>query len=122
MCGDFDGLAWHQRFDTPQGFSHQLLAEPGAAHFRRGHHAAHGCLFVADSGLENARVGNKFSLPIVFFPAEQMPRSRVASIGVRVRAILLDDEDPFAQTHYGVQIVQAQFIEPRPLPIYSLIV
>src|SRR5437868_11773261 len=41
LCGDFDGLAWHQRFDTPQGFSHQLLAEPGAAHFRRGHHATH---------------------------------------------------------------------------------
>jgi hypothetical protein len=41
----------------------------------------------------------------------------IASVSVRVGAILLDDEDRFAQPNNGVQVVKAQLVEPRPLPL-----
>src|SRR2546423_2863607 len=58
LSGDLDGLSGRETFHTAQGFSHQGLPEPSPANPRRSNDTPDGGLSVADSRLEDARVGD----------------------------------------------------------------
>src|SRR4029077_6254825 len=96
---DLDGLAGRQRVETSQGFSHQGSALAGSPHIRRGDNSSNGSFIVAHSRLENARVRHECSPARALLPTEQMPGVRIASVGVGVRAVLLDYENRFAKPH-----------------------
>ena len=88
LSGNFDELSRHQRFSTPQGFSHQDSAEPGSTHLRRGHDSSNRCLCVTSSGLEDTSVSNQSSLSAGLLPAEQVPGERYVH-GERIRCYVL---------------------------------
>lgn len=116
---DLDRLTGRETLETSQGFSHQRLPQPCSASLRRGDDSSDGGFAVPHSGLEYSSVGDERASALAVGPAEQVPRVRIAAIGVAIDAFLLDDEDFFAQANRRVEIVSPELAEPRPLPEWS---
>ncbi len=116
---DLDRLTGRETIETSQSFSHQRLPQACSASLRRGDDSSNRGLGVSHSWLEYSSVGDESPPLRGFSPAEQVPRVRIASIGILIGALLLDHEDFFAQTNRSIEIVGPELAEPRPLPEWS---
>ena len=89
LCGDFDRNIAVSRCDEIERLPDQPSPQARLAISRRGDDPSDPCTGVSRVGSENAQISGETPIGI---PGKQMIRLRVATVDVRVGALLLDDE------------------------------
>jgi len=113
---DLDRLTWRESVETPQGFSHQGFSQSGSPNPRCSDNSSDRAFSVPDPWLEYPRVGDEVPPLLSIRPAQKVPRLWIATIGVVIGALLLDDENLFAKAHHRVEIFRTELAESPPLP------
>lgn len=106
LCPDPNWLAGEQIHRVHDRLAHEKPSDPCAPHLGMRHHPSDRRFGEPYSGWHNARIGKQSSM---FVASQKMPGTRIDTVGVDVRTVLLHYKDTLPELQQIIQIVEPEF-------------